>query len=526
MHKIPTARLKRWAAVSGVVAVGGGVAVGELVAAIFSPSLSPITAVGGAVIDSFPPGVKDWAVGLFGTADKLVFIMVLCAVLLGMAVIAGVAEFSRRWAGVAIVAVFGAIGIAGVASRSGSSAPSLLLPVLDAVLAAVLLTYFSRAAQRSGMALGDGSAPAVSAAPAPAAATAARRKFLGSLAFATAAGAVAAIAAGTVRSAGAVTTSARNLIRLPKPAVAAKAPAVSANINLPGLTPLVTDNANFYRIDTALVVPFVNPDGWKLRITGMVDHQLEFTLDQILAMPMIEQYITIACVSNEVGGDLIGNARWLGVPVKSLLAQAGVQPGANMIFSTSVDGFTASTPLEAMTDGRAAVLAVGMNGEPLPAEHGFPARLIVPGLYGFVSATKWISEIKVSSFGKDVAYWSTRGWSDHGPIKMSSRIDTPRPGAVVTAGELVLGGMAWAQGDGVSAVQVRVDGGEWIDAVLATGISKNTWVQWRATVTLAVGAHNVQARAKNVSGQWQIEAETPVAPDGSTGLHTVNVTAK
>jgi hypothetical protein len=259
-------------------------------------------------------------------------------------------------------------------------------------------------------------------------------------------------------------------------------------------------------------------------VTGLVEREVEITFAELLAEPLIERHITLACVSNTVGGDLTGNALWLGWPVRDLLARAGIRPGADMVLSRSVDGFTAGTPLEALTDDRDALLAVGMNGAPLPVEHGFPVRLVVPGLFGYVSATKWVSELRVTRFADDRAYWSTRGWSERGPVKTSSRVDVPRPKASVPAGGVVVAGVAWAQHRGVEAVDVRVDGGSWQRADLATAISTDTWCQYSLALDLAPGSHTVQSRAVDREGGMQSEATVDPAPDGSEGLHTVTFT--
>jgi DMSO/TMAO reductase YedYZ molybdopterin-dependent catalytic subunit len=257
-----------------------------------------------------------------------------------------------------------------------------------------------------------------------------------------------------------------------------------------------------------------------------VEREVELTFEDLLAKPLVERHVTIACVSNEVGGDLIGNARWLGWPVRELLAMAGPKPDADMVLSRSSDGFTASTPLEVLTDNRDALLAVGMNGEPLPLEHGFPVRMIVPGLYGYVSATKWLTELKVTKFADDVAYWTPRGWSERGPIKISSRIDVPRNGASVPAGTVVFGGVAWAQHTGIGKVELRVDGGSWQPARLAPGISVDTWYQWQMGLDLQPGQHEVQVRATDLKGTEQAEEHRSVAPDGATGFHTIRVDVK
>ncbi len=349
----------------------------------------------------------------------------------------------------------------------------------------------------------------------------------------------AGLLASNVRSSQSVVTQARSRIVLPKPqptAVPTPEPTpevpegsvvpAGADLGVEGMEPLITPNNDYYRIDTALVVPVVDPDMWKLRVTGMVEREVEISFEELLAKPLIERYITLACVSNEVGGSLIGNARWLGWPVREVLELAGVKGGADMVLSRSVDGFTAGTPLEAMTDQRDALIAVGMNGEALPVEHGFPVRLVVPGLYGFVSATKWLSELKVTRFGDDLAYWSTRGWSERGPVKTSSRIDVPSNNAQVAAGTVAVAGYAWAQHRGIETVEVKVDGGPWEEARLAAAISKDTWRQFSADVDLEPGTHTVQVRAADSSGEFQVDKFTAVAPDGATGLHTVTFTVE
>jgi hypothetical protein len=256
----------------------------------------------------------------------------------------------------------------------------------------------------------------------------------------------------------------------------------------------------------------------------MVEREVVLTWDDLLASPLREADVTLACVSNTVGGDLIGNARWLGLPVREVLARAGVHADADMVLSTSIDGFTASTPLEALTDERDSLLAIGMNGDPLPVEHGFPVRLVVPGLYGYVSATKWVTELEVTRFDRATAYWTTRGWSERGPIKLQSRIDVPR--GSVDAGEVMIAGMAWQQHEGVDGVEVRIDGGEWRRATLATAISDDTWVQWHLAWKAESGSHDIECRAIGADGVTQTDAAAPPAPDGATGWHSVTVAVR
>jgi DMSO/TMAO reductase YedYZ molybdopterin-dependent catalytic subunit len=505
----------RWAAAAGVTAVGAGVALGELTAAVLSPGLSPVTALGGAVIDAVPPGVKDLAVAWFGTADKAVLIVCIGIVTLMLAAVAGILEDRKAGAGVVLAGLAGAAGLVAVLTRAQMGQLAALAPVAAAMASMALLRFLVRRLPAWNPSGG----------PAPEAAPLARRSFLRALGFTAAGAALTGIATAVIRRAGNLADSARKAFALPRPATPAQAIPAGAAMDVPGMMPLVTPNPDFYRIDTALIVPTISPEDWRLKVTGLVEHEIELTFEELLSKPMTARHVTIACVSNEVGGDLIGNALWLGWPVRELLALAGPKDGADMVLSVSSDGWTAGTPLEALTDQRDALLAVGMNGEALPLEHGFPVRMIVPGLYGYVSATKWLSELKVTRFADDAGYWTPRGWSALGPIKTQSRIDVPRPGRTVPAGTVRFGGVAWAQQRGISRVELRVDRGPWQQARLAPGISKDTWVQWQLGVDLAPGTHEVQVRATDSAGMAQAEQRAPVAPDGATGYHTVTVTA-
>ncbi|NYD79358.1 molybdopterin-dependent oxidoreductase [Arthrobacter cupressi] len=522
----------RWSAAAGVVAVGSGVALGELLAALLSPGVSPVTALGGAVIDVVPPAVKDLAVAWFGTADKAVLIASIGLVTLVLAAVAGILEDRRPGAGLVLAGLAGAAGLAAVVTRAQAAQLAALAPVGAAMLAIGLLRVLSRrlalwnpvdAARPSGTP-GDSKTPRDSRTPGEAAPLA-RRGFLQALGLGAAGAAVAGAVTAVVRRAGSLADTARSALALPAPKTTAQAIPAGAALDVAGISPLVTPNPDFYRIDTALIVPTLSPEDWTLKVTGLVEREVELNFAELLAKPMTARHVTIACVSNEVGGDLIGNALWLGWPVRELLAMAGPRDGADMVLSVSSDGWTAGTPLEALTDGRDALLAVGMNGEPLPLEHGFPVRMIVPGLYGYVSATKWLTELKVTRFADDAGYWTPRGWSALGPIKTQSRIDVPRPGATVTPGRVQFGGVAWAQHRGIAKVELRVDRGPWQQADLAPGISKDTWVQWRSGLDLGPGQHEIQVRATDSGGTPQPEQRTPPAPDGATGYHTVTVTA-
>ncbi|MGH9085867.1 MAG: molybdopterin-dependent oxidoreductase, partial [Acidimicrobiales bacterium] len=290
-----------------------------------------------------------------------------------------------------------------------------------------------------------------------------------------------------------------------------------------GISPIVTPNADFYRIDTRILVPQVEPDGWSLRVTGMVEREVELSFDDLLAMDRIEEYVTLSCVSNEVGGDLVGNAHWSGVALTDLLDLAGARSDATQIVGRSVDGWTAGFPTEVATDGRPAMVAVTMNGEPLPVKHGFPARLVVPGLYGYVSATKWLTEIELTTWEAFDGYWIPRGWAKEGPIKTQSRIDVPHPGSSLTAGRTPIAGVAWAPAREIDRVEVRVDDGPWQPARLSSALSEHTWVQWTHTWDATPGAHRLQVRATDGEGHTQTAELASPAPSGATGHHTIRV---
>ncbi|CAH0168078.1 Sulfoxide reductase catalytic subunit YedY [Arthrobacter sp. Bi83] len=513
------AQPRGWAAAAGVVAAGTGLVASELIAGFVSPSLSTMTALGGAVIDAAPPGVKDWAVSLFGTADKIALLTGMALVIAILAAVAGMLELRRRFAGAAVFAAFGIVGVAAVLTRAQVTVTAVALPVLAAGIGGLLLQsliWRLAAWQKAAAPRSRGQRPGQNSAE--------RRSFLQLLGGTAAAVLVGGAFATAWRGGAAGVSELRSALRLPSPRSRAAGIPEGAQIGLAGMVPLVTPNPDFYRIDTALSAPVIDPREWTLKVTGMVEREVELNFDALLAKPLTERHVTIACVSNEVGGDLIGNALWLGWPVRELLAMAGPKPGADMVLSKSTDGWTASTPLEVLTDkNRDALLAVGMNGDPLPLEHGFPVRMIVPGLYGYVSATKWLTELKVTRFADDVAYWTPRGWSERGPIKISSRIDVPRDGRPARAGTVMFGGVAWAQHTGIGKVELRVDRGNWQPADLAPGISVDTWYQWQLGIDLHPGQHEVQVRATDLRGAAQSEEQRSVAPDGATGFHTIRV---
>ncbi len=533
------AALRWWSAFLGVVAALAVLAVAEIAAAFVAPAASPVLAVGALVIDLVPAGVKDTVIALFGTGDKVALIVVLGVVVLAAAALAGILQVRRPPLGVVVLALFAGVAVLAATTRAGATGAAAI-PTIVGMIAGVFILHrgadrlrdWRDAADRAASASAAVAEPvrgiARPAARAPltpgAGARVERRTYLLMTVVAGVASVVAGSVARGLNAAAARVDDFRRTLVLPRAATPAAAIPATAELGVPGLAPFVTPATDFYRIDTALQVPSVDAASWKLRITGMVEQEVEITFAELLALPLEEHVTTLTCVSNEIGGNLIGNALWLGYPIRLLLERAKPTTGADMVLSTSQDGWTASTPLEALTDpDRASILAVGMNGEPLPQQHGFPVRKVVPGLYGYVSATKWVTELKVTTFAEDVAYWSTRGWTERGPIKTGSRIDTPRSGARVDAGRTAIAGMAWAQHTGIEKVEVRVDEGDWVEATLGDGVGADPWRQWSYAWDAASGSHSVEVRAPDTPGATQTSDEAPPAPDGATGWHRITV---
>lgn len=506
MRRVRTAA---WAALAGVVSAAVLLAVAEVAALVVARESSPILAVGSFVIDIVPQPLKEFAIAAFGEYDKPVLLAGLGIAVIVASAIAGILQLWRPPLGIVALGIAGALSIAAIVTRAGATPLAWLPPLLGTVAGSIVLAYTVARLRRWARADGDPSDPATGGPD--------RRAFLQVL---TIAGASALLVGVGARVANVATTSiaaVRRALRLPEPRSRVTVPA-GAELDVPGLTPLYTPNADFYRVDTALTVPAIDPATWRLRVDGLVDREVELTFDELVGMGLDEYSITLTCVSNEVGGNLLGTARWLGVPVRDVLALAGDQSDADMVLSHSIDGFTASTPLETLTDpGRDAILAVAMNGEPLPLEHGFPVRMVVPGLYGYVSATKWLTRLQVTTFAADEAYWTPRGYSAKAPIKFSSRLDTPRTGQPVAAGRVPLAGVAWAQTVGIERVEVRIDDGDWQSATLSEPVNDDTWVQWVLEWEADPGNHNVTVRAVNRDGEVQVEERAPIAPDGSTG---------
>jgi DMSO/TMAO reductase YedYZ molybdopterin-dependent catalytic subunit len=502
----PDVRAAAGGAVSALAALG----ISELIAGILPGATSLVASVGQVVIDLQPPGAKDVMVGLFGTNDKLVLelFIVIVAALVG-ALLGVIAR--RRFALAAIG--FAAFGVLGFLA-------SLDDPLADpAVVAASAAVSVGAALWLLGWFLG----PRTTASPIAAMPDWSRRSFL----IRTSAVGVGAVVAGI---------GGRQLLErqrfAPSTATAAippasdTVPALTASADLastiPDLTPIVMPNERFYRIDTALLTPSVDTDVWKLRIHGLVDRETTLTWDELIALPMFEQYVTISCVSNEVGGKLVGNAKWTGVRLRDVLKLAGVQASATQLVGRSVDGWTAGMPMAWVMDpSREPMIAVKMNDEALPPIHGYPARLIVPGLYGYVSATKWLSELEVTTLEAFDGYWIPLGWSKNGPILTQSRIDTPGSGATVS-GKVAIAGVAWAPDRGVAKVEVAIDD-VWQEARLSTPISDATWVQWVVEWDVTPGDHTIMVRATDGKGKTQTDARTPPAPDGARGWDSVQV---
>lgn len=494
---------------AGVAAAAVALGVAQLAAAPFGPSADSRTAVGSAVIDLTPGPVKEAAIQLFGTADKLALSILVLGVIAVIAALAATRERSRIPLGSIAIVLAGVAGSAAVLSRAGASWYDVLPTVVGTACGVATLRLLVSDRFTDAQTSPDGPDPG-------------RRLSLITIGF-LAGGAVAGVA-------GAVWTRARASVAGDRAAFAVPTPTVRAAPVPPGvqpagvqLAPFVTPNEEFYRIDTALSVPQLSREEWRLRIRGMVDNEVEFTFADLDRFELVEKVVTLTCVSNPVGGDLISNAKWTGYRVRDLLAQAGVQADADMVMSTSIDGFTAGTPTEALTDTRDSLLAIAMNDAPLPTDHGYPARLVVPGLYGYVSATKWVVDLELTRFDRAQAYWTRLGWAPRGPIKTQSRIDVPRSGQDVPRGPVTFGGVSWAQNRGVRNVEISIDGGDWQPADLGEQYSGDTWRLWSYRWNAGTaGPHEIRVRATDGTGAVQTSDLADVVPDGATGWHTVS----
>jgi DMSO/TMAO reductase YedYZ molybdopterin-dependent catalytic subunit len=523
-------------AIAGLASAAAGLAIGELLAGIWTSLESPVVSVGNRVVDNVPRWLKTWAIDTFGTNDKAVLLgTVALLVAIGAALIGRLAVRRGLRFGLIGIGIFTAVGMLASLGRgtAGLLAPLPTLAgglVAGATLALLMhrgnLDFAGEQAVAGEQTLPAQTLPAQTP-PAQSMLLKVpnRRQFLGTAAGVTAGAIAIGGAARWLRSQGAATAE-RLKIVLPRATKPLPDPPAAVELSVAGAAPFFTPTSEFYRIDTALTVPRVDLSTWTLEVMGQVSNPITLNYEQLLERPMIEADITIACVSNEVGGDLIGTARWLGCRLDDLLKEAGVSDTADQIVGRSVDGFTAGFPT-ALLDGRDALVAIAMNGEPLPAKHGFPARLIVPGVYGYVSATKWLSQIELTTFEAFQGYWIPRGWSVEGPVKTQSRIDTPRNGARVKAGSTVpIAGVAWAPIRGIVRVEVRIDDGPWQEATLGQEYQATTWRQWKLDWKPSSGEHKIAVRATDGDGETQTDQLAPVAPDGATGWHTITVYAE
>ena len=523
----------------GVVATGSGLAIAELLVGMIHGSTSPVIAVGQKVIDLVPRSLKNWAIETFGTSDKTVLVVTtLVLVFLAGIAIGELAMEGRRTAAAVGTLFVSAIGVYAVLTRPdptfGKIAPILLgglvsVAVLWWLAPLVAPADESAPAPRPDNAavatIGDTSGePALMYTPMtiPGFGSTDRRQFL---TRSVGAASVAAITGGAGRllqrryDVG----NERAALALPEASSRPLTLPPNADLDVPGLSPFVTPNGEFYRIDTALVVPQVSKDDWSLRIHGMVDKELELTFDDLLARDQIEVYVTLACVSNPTGGPYVGTALWQGVRIADLLAEVGVDPASTQLLSTSADGWTCGTAVSSLNDGRNALLAIAMNGEPLPAEHGYPVRMVVPGEYGYVSATKWVVDWKFTTWEDEEAYWVPRGWSQIAPMKTMTRIETPDHNQTVDAGTIQIAGSAWAVHRGVSLVELRVDGGEWMPAQLGGVPSPDTWRKWLVEVELDAGEYEVEARTTDGAGNTETDELADVAPNGASGYDRIGL---
>jgi DMSO/TMAO reductase YedYZ molybdopterin-dependent catalytic subunit len=497
----------------GVLALAAALAAGHLIAAFIGLSASPYLAVGNSAIDLTPLPLKNFAIETFGTHDKQVLLGGMAVVMVLVAALAGIASRRKPLPGQLIIALFGVVGIVAVYNRPDLGQVSVLAPVVSLAAGVMVFTWLHRILlpQTFAETLADGPN---------------RRKFMVTGAGVAVGAGVAALGGQLIGSSKDAEASRAAVGKLVATRTAPPIPA-DADFAKMGTPTFITPANDFYRIDTALVVPQVRTEDWSLRIHGMVDKEVSFSYDDIRKRPLVERRVTLTCVSNPVGGPYISNATWIGVDLADLLNEAGVQAGAEQLFSTSADGWNAGTPVTtAMDPQRGAMLALGMNGEPLPLAHGFPARMVVPGLYGYVSATKWVTDIEITTWKARQAYWLNRGWGEQGPIKTESRIDKPQGLQDVPAGKVTVSGVAWAQHTGIDKVEVRVDQGPWQPAELSGEVSVDTWRMWWIDVDVPKGEHQVSARATDKSGYTQTEQRADTVPDGATGWHTIAFSAR
>ena len=502
------------AALGGVVAAAVALGVGELVAGLVAPLRSPIEAVAASVIDLTPGPIERFAIETLGSADKPALVIGTLVLSAAFGAVLGLLSRSRVWLGALGLALFGALGVAATLRQADgvlASVPSVVAAAAGVIALVVLFTGRGREGSSADATDEDRS-----------------RSDGGRRAFLLQAGVLAAGAALTGGGGRWLATrfsaaASREEVALPRPQQTLPAVPDAVSVQVDGMTPFVTPKEQFYRVDTALTVPQVQVADWRLRIVGMVDRPLELTYDDLLDMDLVERDITLACVSNTVGGDLVGHARWSGVPLADLLERAGVQRGATQVVGRSVDDYTCGFPVAEVAP-RGSLVAVGMNGEPLPIERGFPARLVTPGLYGYVSATKWLTEIELTTFDAFDQYWVPRGWDERAPIKTMARIDVPASLGRVAPGSVDVAGVAWAQTRGISRVELRIDDGPWQETELAEQLNEDSWRQWRYRWDVREeGQHRLTVRATDGDGNVQTQERTEPFPNGASGWMTLAV---
>ncbi|WP_182349070.1 molybdopterin-dependent oxidoreductase [Tomitella gaofuii] len=524
---------------TGILAAGIVLGVGELVSVAVAPNSSPFFAVGATTVDRAPAWAREFAIDTFATNDKPALFAGLVLVIVVLAAVAGVAERPLRPVGSAMLLAGGAVGLYAALTRPEATAAWAAPTVVGVAAGIGALRLMQKALAPKALAP---KTPAPRGLPSAALAHTAmsaeqpgERQGVSRRRFFAVSGSVAAVAAAAWAGGRALGAHLRDVIaerahfRIPAVADRAAPIPLGTDIDVPGSTPFITPNPRFYRIDTALQVPAVSTHDWRLRIHGMVGRERTLDWGDLTARTPIERIVTLTCVSNEVGGSLAGNATWIGYPMRDLIAELDVDPESDMLLSTSADGFTVGTPVAVLTDGRDAMLAIAMNGAPLPLEHGYPVRQVVPGLYGFVSATKWVVDWEFTRFDRAQAYWTRRGWGAKAPIKTASRIDVPDAFATVGPGRVRVAGTAWAQHRGIAAVEVRVDEGPWHRATLAEEYSIDTWRQWfwDWDVTAAdAGSATLQVRATDGDGVVQTPERTPPIPGGATGWQSIVVTVR
>ncbi|WP_082492845.1 molybdopterin-dependent oxidoreductase [Arthrobacter sp. Leaf69] len=511
------------AALAGVAAAAVVLSVAELIGAFFTARATPVIALGSTFIDFTPSWMKDFAIATFGTNDKLALFVGMAVTILLLACVLGIVAY-RKWAlGVAGVLLMGAVIVGSVVTRASvrplDAIPTLIGTAAGLIALRFLVTRLWRMQpwpeMDADLAAKDPERPATS-----------RRAFFAATGVTAAASAIAATGGRMLSAARSNVAQARESLQLPTPVKPAPAVPAGVQSKAPGVTPWLTPNNDFYRIDTALSVPEINAQEWELRIHGLVEQEVRLSFQDLLDANLIESHVSLTCVSNPVGGNLAGNAKWLGMPIRDVLKMARPTEGADMVLSTSVDGFSASTPLDVLQDDRDAMLAIGMNGEALPLEHGYPVRMVVPGLYGFVSATKWVVDLEVTRFADSKAYWTQRGWSERGPIKTMARVEVPKSFAKVPAGRVAIGGTAWAQTRGITKVEVQIDNGPWAEATLSEEASLVTWRQWSYNWEATPGPHYIKARATDGTGEVQTDKRADPVPDGASGWQSLMVTVE